>query len=249
MTANAKSATTIYQVFRHQVYTLTSGQTVWQGDGCGLVASTGKVVKWASGRTDLTFVGVFEEDYVATADMNCRVDRLRNVNAIKMANDTGTALALAGATAYMLDSATATGSSTTNSVAGPVVQVDSDGVWIELVSAVGTSLTVAALVKNDSLPGWTSNDWAPTVAQLSSGSVYVVPTTGAASTITLPTAGSPVEGTVIYFVADGTKNGHTVTYRVGATALTTALTASKRHQVTAIFAGGVWTVNAYVNAN
>jgi hypothetical protein len=79
------------------------------------------------------------------------------------------------------------------------------------------------------------------------GSLFDVPTTAANSTVTLPAAAR--EGTRLYFVADGTKNGHTVTYRdeTGPTALTTALTASKRHQVTAIFLNGKWTANAYVS--
>ncbi len=53
---------------------------------------------------------------------------------------------------------------------------------------------------------------------------------------------------MLYFVADGTKNGHTVTYRdaTGTVALTTALTASKRHLVVATFLNGLWNANAYV---
>jgi len=80
-----------------------------------------------------------------------------------------------------------------------------------------------------------------------SGLIYDIPTTAAASTVTLPAAAA--EGTILYFVADGTKNGHTVQYRdaTGPVNLTTALTASKRHQVTAIYLNAKWTANAYVS--
>jgi hypothetical protein len=72
------------------------------------------------------------------------------------------------------------------------------------------------------------------------GTVYDVPTTAANSTVTLPAAAR--EGTIIYFVADGTKNGHTVQYRdaTGPVNLTGALTASKRHAVTAIHLNDLW---------
>lgn len=77
------------------------------------------------------------------------------------------------------------------------------------------------------------------------GAVFDLPATAAASTVTLPAAAH--EGTAIEIVADGTKNGHTVQYRdaTGPVNLTTALLASKRHQVRAIFLNGVWTALAY----
>lgn len=80
-----------------------------------------------------------------------------------------------------------------------------------------------------------------------SGTTYDIPTTGAASTVTLPDTAA--EGTILYFTADGTKNGHTVQYRdaTGPANLTTALTASKRHLAVAIHQGDKWFVNAYVS--
>jgi hypothetical protein len=56
-------------------------------------------------------------------------------------------------------------------------------------------------------------------------------------------------GTVLYFVANGTDNAHTVQYRdaTGPTNITTALTASKRHMVIAAFLNGAWRANAYVS--
>ena len=66
----------------------------------------------------------------------------------------------------------------------------------------------------------------------------------AASTIDLPDGN---EGDVIYFSADGVKNGHTVQYRDGTTPITTALTAAKRHLVVCLFLDGTWRANAYVS--
>ena len=77
-----------------------------------------------------------------------------------------------------------------------------------------------------------------------SGTVYDVATTGAASTISLP-ANAP-DGTILYFVADGTKNGHTVTYRDVATAVSAAATASKRHLATAVCLNNAWAVGLTV---
>ena len=66
------------------------------------------------------------------------------------------------------------------------------------------------------------------------------PPTGAASTISLPAAAP--DGTRLHFVADGTKNGHAITYRDVTTALTTALTASKVHGVTVVCRNNAWAV-------
>lgn len=80
-----------------------------------------------------------------------------------------------------------------------------------------------------------------------SGTVFDVPTTAANSVITLPAAAK--EGCEIVLVADGTKNGHTVQYadETGATNITAALTASKRHRVVATFLDGIWTASAHIS--
>lgn len=92
-----------------------------------------------------------------------------------------------------------------------------------------------------------SNDFILAAGEVMHGATYDVGTTGAASTVTLPA--TPADGTRIYFVADGTKNGHTVQYRdaTGPTNLTTALLASKRHLVVCVGLGGKWFANAYVS--
>jgi hypothetical protein len=56
----------------------------------------------------------------------------------------------------------------------------------------------------------------------------------------------PVTPVVVYFNANGTANGHTVTYRVGVTALTAAATASKTHTAIAVWSGTNWSVSLSV---
>jgi hypothetical protein len=127
-------------------------------------------------------------------------------------------------------------------IAGKVLAIDSTlGVLVEIL---GTDVKTASV---GTLPAQVSNDIILPLASVINGAVYDVPTTAAASTVTLPAAAQ--EGAKIYFFADGTKNGHTVTYRdaTGPVSLTTALTASKRHTAVAVFVGGKWGVNACVS--
>jgi streptogramin lyase len=94
-------------------------------------------------------------------------------------------------------------------------------------------------------PAFVSNDCAPAVLQ--HDCIYDVPSTGAASTVTLP-AGAD-DGTRVFFAADGTKNAHTVQYRdaTGPTDLTAALTASKRHLACCVKENGKWFVHSSVS--
>lgn len=85
---------------------------------------------------------------------------------------------------------------------------------------------------------FTANDVA--LAQVIHGATYTIPTTGAASTVSLPSAASLPDGIEAEFFADGTANGHTVQYRDVATAITAALTASKRHVVRVTTRTGKW---------
>lgn len=97
------------------------------------------------------------------------------------------------------------------------------------------------------LAGQVSNDFILAAGEVVNNAVYDVGTTGAASTVTLPA--TPADGIRISFVADGTKNGHTVQFRdaTGPANLTTALTASKRFLVICTSLGGKWFANAYVS--
>ena len=85
---------------------------------------------------------------------------------------------------------------------------------------------------------------APTVVQ--DGAVYDVPTTAANSTIDLPAATDYPDGHQAYFIADGTKNGHTLTFRDVTTAISAATTASKRVFAIAMVMGGKWFVTLTV---
>jgi len=76
------------------------------------------------------------------------------------------------------------------------------------------------------------------------GKTYEINTTAANSTVSLPAAAP--NGTVCQIVANGTKNGHTLTFRDMATTISAATTASKRVAAVAMKAGGVWAVTVTV---
>lgn len=86
-----------------------------------------------------------------------------------------------------------------------------------------------------------ANDYA---VPADNGAVYEINTTAANSTVSLPAA-SP-DGTVCYIAADGTKNGHTLTFRDVTTAISAATTASKRVAAVAMKVGGKWAVTLTV---
>lgn len=150
-----------------------------------------------------------------------------------------------GEVCYAADDATVAclpGTAGIRPIAGRVLAIDSTlGVLVEIL---GTD-DKAAIV--GTLPAHASNDFILPVASAVSGAVFDVGLTAAAATVTLPAAAQ--EGCKLFFFADGTKNGHTVTYRdaTGPVNLTTALTASKRHTAVAVFVGGKWGVNAYMS--
>lgn len=92
------------------------------------------------------------------------------------------------------------------------------------------------------LLSFTAGDTAP--ADIKNGQVYELDTTAANSTVSLPAAAK--DGTVAFFIANGTKNGHTLTFRDVATAISAATTASKRVAAVAVKAGGKWAVTLTV---
>lgn len=73
---------------------------------------------------------------------------------------------------------------------------------------------------------------------------YEIDTTAANSTVSLPAA-TP-DGTVCFIAADGTKNGHTLTFRDVTTAISAATTASKRVAAVAMKINSKWTVTVTV---
>ena len=245
MTALAIERMRKVETWKRKRFTLTGGKA-FKGAIALLDKSTGKVVKGQSSAAGYVRIGVFAETVDATsADALVDVDLEREITLEWFANDTVAPLSATTDilnTAFVLDDQTVTAGSTATSVAaGRVWAVDSTrGVAVERFHAPGGSIAPLGTALS-----YTSNDAAP--AAVVSGAIYDVPTTGAASTITLPAAAP--DGTVCYFTADGTKNGHTITYRdaTGPTALTTALTASKRHLTVCTKRGSKWFANAYVS--
>lgn len=242
---------TVVERWTRKQFALAVGNKAWKGGKAVLDLSTGKVEP-GHAETDLLDIGRFAETVDATSvEKLVDVHFNREIQLERWANS-GTNPMLAadiGSLCYIEDDQTVTKSPTSASIAGRVWDVDvSLGVAVERLAAVPAA--VASLdglgAVEAALDAFASND---TVVDDSpnSGTIYDVPTTGAASTVTLPATAD--EGTILYFVADGTKNGHTVTYRdaTGPAALTTALTASKRHMVIATFLNGKWFANAYVS--
>jgi hypothetical protein len=247
MTALADKRPRSTKSLKHVTLTLASGKIAYSGGRACLNPTTGKVEP-ASANPVLIPIGMFDEKVDASlAAKPVSVDLEREVWAEWFANSASTDLIAAtdiGKDVFMVDDQTvgltAGPSATGRAVAGRVWGVDSRlGVLVEKYT-----------VRNDFAPtpavgAYTANDLAPT--SIISGATYDVPTTAAASTITLPVAAP--DGTTCTFVADGTKNGHTVQYRdvTGTTVLTTALTASKRHLVMCAKRDGKWYANAYVS--
>lgn len=231
---------------KHWVFTLASGNVAWKGARAAYNPSTEKVVP-ASSAAGLMVLGVFDEHVDATSVAKpVNVDLETEIVAEWWANATSTDAVAStdiGKLCYMVDDATVSITSTGKSVAGTIVDVHATkGVLVAKAPFGGAVASLSAL---PSSTAFTSNDSAP--SSLTNGAIYDVPTTAAASTITLPAAAA--DGTIVYFAADGTKNAHTVQYRdaTGPTNLTTALTASKRHLVVCAKQNGKWFANAYVS--
>lgn len=241
MTALAANGTPYTEFrFKYRKYTLTSGQVAYQGSSICLRPSTGKcVVAAATASDDLIFLGfAVEKVDASSADKLVNVEHPEEIVAFWFPNATSTDAVAStdfGKTVYLADDQTATITATAHAVLGKCWGVDSTkGV---LVQKVAPSLRPVI-----TLPAFAAGDTAPT--SIVDGAVYDVPATAANSTISLPAAAP--DGTVAFFHADGTKNGHTLTFRDVTTAISAATTASKRVAATAIKADGKWVVHLTV---
>lgn len=225
---------------------LAATTKAWKGAKVGLNLSTGKVHPVTALTTAaLLVIGSAHETIDATAaEKELEVDLDREITGRWWVNSGVSAITAAhvGRIVYFEDDQTVALAPTAGApIAGRVWIVSATrGVFVEQLTELGTGPAVG------SAPAYVAND-SILAANPPSGSVIDIPTTGAASTVTLPA--TAVEGTKLFFSADGTKNGHTVQYRdaTGPVNLTTALTASKRHAVIAVFLGGKWVANAYVS--
>jgi hypothetical protein len=229
-------------------FSLKSGEVVYKGALIAFELGTAYVVE-ATGASDELVIGTAIEAVDATSAAKPIAVRLeREVNTVFFKNGSSIATANQGQLCYVTDDQTVslTPNASGACLAGRIWSVDATtGVEVELIAGLtpgGATLAQAAL------PAHVSNDVILTAALAVPGSIFDIATTAANSTVTLPATGV-AEGTVLTFVADGTKNGHTVQYRdaTGPANLTTALTASKRHLVIATYLNGIWNANAYVS--
>lgn len=246
MTALTNERMSNMEAWQSHLFTLASGNKAYKNALIGIDLGSGKVVP-ASTRTDLFIIGKAAETVDATAaDKPLNVRLSREVWVEWLANDASSIAATdLGAICYVKDDQSVTLVSTGASVAGRIWAVDSArGVAVELnpdTSAVGGD---PLLTKGATLAFSSNNINIPTAPR--SGTIFEIPATAAASTVTLPNVAD--DGTILYFCANGSNNAHTVTYRdAGFEALTTALTASKYHMVIATFLGTFWRVVAYVS--
>lgn len=246
MTALATKRQRQEEKFKLVEMTLASGTKGFH-NGRACLRSDGKVVP-ATSTPNIRPIGLFvtnpkEAIDATSADKTVTIDLEEEKTGEWFANATaGDAVVAAdvGKFCYMLDDQTVTTTSTGRSPAGIVWRVSATyGVLVERVD-----FAVEPVLRQIDLPAFVANDSIPT--DIEHDAVYVVPATGAASTVTLP-AGAK-DGTRAYFFADGAANGHTVQYRdaTGPVNLTAALTASKRHVATAVKVGGKWAVTANV---
>ncbi|MDX6479500.1 MAG: hypothetical protein QOG85_10 [Gaiellaceae bacterium] len=233
------------ETFKLVELTLASGTKGFH-NGRACFRSDGKVVP-ATSAPGLHPIGVFKTNPkecidATSADKTVTVDLETEKQGEWWANATAADAVTAsdvGKVVYMLDDQTVTITPTGRSSAGRAWRISATkGVLVEKLN------TARAVLSQPTLPAFAAGDSAPT--GIEHEAVYDVPTTAANSTITLPAAAA--DGTRAHFHADGTKNGHTITYRdaTGTVLLNTATTASKRHLATAIKNAGKWAVNVTV---
>ena len=238
----------------------------YQGGAAAIDTATGYVTK-AAVSTTLKAIGTFAEDVdnsgggagdkLVNVKLGAEVIGYRFVNG---SNADACASTDIGKPCYFLDDQTVSIVPTAHSLAGIIWDVDATkGVLVEIVVPLPVSLAGAPTITDftsathdhtDAASGgvlrlasagalsFTAGDCA--VATPGNRKHYKVPTTAANSTVSLGTTGA-VRGDQITFTADGSANGHTVTYRDGTTAISAAATASKRHTAICTYDGSVWT--------
>ena len=234
MTALSADRAMSREVWDDRTFTLKSGESVWKGAAIAIELGGGFVVE-ATGAADEIPIGIaMERVDASTAAKSLPVRLFKTAHLTYFVNGSSIASTDLGATVYLADDQTVT-LAPTGRAFGRVWAVDSvRGVAVEAFAQPGTptlleGATLAFTAADIVIPDYPV-----------SGTVYEVPTSAANSTISLPA--NARDGTEITFIADGTKNGHTVTYRDVTTAISAALTASKRHQARCVFLNTKWTV-------
>jgi hypothetical protein len=245
MTALARAKARKFEQWNQKQFTLASGTVAYKGGRCVILPGTNTVAPAAAGSKRIG-IGWFMENMDATSAaklVNVYLDREVNVEWFANSGTNAASANSLGADAYFEDDQTVGTKAENFPYAGMIWGFSAtDGVAVEAPAAA-----LKADERGVYAPGaFVSNDLV-LAANPPSNVVIDVPTTGAASTVTLPA--TVRDGTVLIFFADGVKNGHTVQYRdaTGPVNLTTALTASKRHLVHCVALGGKWAANAYVS--
>ncbi len=222
--------------------------SVFQGGAACIDTATGYVTK-AAANTALKVIGLFAENVDnsggSAGDLSANVKLAKEVVGYRFVNGaTSDAIVSAdiGKFCYFLDDQTVSILPGSNAVAGVVLDVDAAlGVLVELVGPEGSGDLDSA--HEESLTAGADLEFTTNACAIATPGRNVhrkVPTTGAASSISLGTTGA-VRGDMVVFTADGSANGHTVTYKDGSTAISAAATASKRHTAICFFDGAAWT--------
>ena len=241
MTAKSADGTVSTETWATHDFTLTSGTIAYKGAAAALVIGTGYVRPVTGSAAEIVIGRFVAKVDASSAAKNCSVSLFDEINGQYFVNGASIVAADAGRLAYLDDDQTVVLTPSGATLLGTILKVDSvRGVLVAPVS-------INARASEQLVPGATLAFAAVDIVipdYPRSGVVYAVPTSAANSTISLPAAAYP--GTRLVFVADGTANGHTVTYRDVTTAISAAATASKRHQATAVFLGTTWTVTLTV---
>jgi hypothetical protein len=219
---------------------LTNALLAEKGKRAFLDSATGKVVIAPSGTT--VDIGEFAETRTGDGTQGVMIRLHYDLVSRRWANDTVVAVAATdiGRVCFIKDASTVSKSPAGGRQrAGMVLEVSTLGV------VVASMMDMPMPAPTQAVPAFVAGDLVvPDYPR--PGAFIDVPTTAANSTVTLPA--NAIEGCEITFIADGTKNGHTVTYRdaTGPVSLTAALTLSKRHLVRACFLGGKWACSSTV---
>jgi hypothetical protein len=242
MTALTRGRMLVHHTFTSRKFTLAASNAAYKGGIACIDLSTGKVEP-GHVESDLLYIGTFNESKASSvSDQQVEVHLGREVTAYWFVNGSSITAASVGSLCYIDDDQTVSTTAAGKPVAGRIWDVSAtEGVLVEKL----TPVTAPGIIDFD--PGAFVAADLVIADNPVSGSTIELPATAANSTVTLPAAAK--EGTILYFVANGTLNGHTVQYRdaTGPANLTTALTASKKHAVVAIFLNAAWRANAYVS--